>query len=229
MLRRSNLGALPAPIQWAVDKVVAKANAVIADAERARRMISENNGRLIALDGQARKIQDPAKRAQALSAIKRSVQRQVELVRDYRTYTARFSDFAKKFNAFLAERGISQSVGMSGLAIAPFVVPVAIVGGLLVAGGIVSALILRANNASKMIDQHAKLIDQFVRGNMTAEQYLEATRQYEKLTDDADPKKDPLGLTGLAEALVPLAAIVAAILIVPPLLAGRERRSTGGM
>lgn len=203
------------PLEWTIDKTLALSKRIQSDAERERVRISQNNARLMSLEARASGIRDATKRARVLAAIQGAVRRQGEIATRWRTYAARFSEFAKRFDAFMAEHGFSARAGVGALPL----VPVVVVGiAVLVLSPLIQSIASMNSAQGRAVGEIAKLTDAYVKGELAPDQYAAAVAAIERTAKAANSGPDPLGLANLAESLVPLALIVGAFLIVPPLL-----------
>ena len=203
-------------VQWSVDKLKAALGTIERGVREQRDEISRNNGRLVALEQRAKSIPDPARRAAALASIKDLVRRQEKIVAAWRTFSQRGAELAARARAFL---GGGQALGEIG---AVFIPPALAA---LAAVGLAGYLWIR--EANKVQAKHASNQEQLVAaltaGKITPEELIKVSAQFDAEARAAEPKGDPLGLTQLVEALVPLALIAAAIILLPPLLEGRRR------
>lgn len=215
------------PVQWTVEQLRGALARIQRDAERKRVEISTLNGKLITLEQRAKTIADPQKRATALAAIKALVQRQVKIVAAWRTFSKRTAELAQRARVFLG--GAAQLSGtemgeIGAVFIPPALAALAIVA--LVAVVWLSKAILAQQHAVKV---HEQLLNAWLSGQLTDAQYHEASQQIDHEAQAMEPPGDPFGITKIAEALIPLALIVAAIVVLPPVLEGiHGRRLAGG-
>lgn len=217
------LPGLPNLSQWTRDRLIDVLARIESDVRKQRDQISTMNGQVIELDRQARRITDPRKRAAALEAIKGLVRRQEQLVAAWRVFSQRTGEAVAKGRAFLgAERG--GQLGDLGIVAVP--VQVATVAGIALA-----ASLWIAGTIAVQLAQLAKqrgLQQAVINGQVTPEQAVTMTQQWEREARAQAPQGDPLGITNIVEALVPIGLILLAVVVAPPLLeamSGRRSRA----
>lgn len=214
------MASLPqATAQWVADRL----REIERDVEARRVEISQNNGRIIALDQRVNQVTDTARRQVLKRAISELVKRQAKLAGVWRGVLAKAQSIAGS-----ARRWLSSTAGLSALP----VVPVAIVAGLALSGGVALTLAwLKSTSRSQAgaIDYHAQLVAGVIDGRVSAQDANQlATSFNQSLAESIPPPPDPTGLTGLAKALLPLALIAFAAYVGPSIIAAistRRRRA----
>lgn len=190
-----------------------KLTTVLNLAERARTGISENNGRLVALEARAKKIADPAKRGTILKRVRAHVNRQVTIASAYREAAAKLESGRRALADLFRRFGFSVP-GLSGLGILP-AVPLGVVS-IIAAVGITAGAIVTANLIQGgAIGETKKVVDAVLNGQISA---TEGAALIDKLTKQAEEQMDPLGLKKAVGGLMPGLLIVGAVVLLPPLL-----------
>lgn len=215
-------------LQYTVSWLVQKLNALPAAVERERVRISENNARIMQADREANAITDPVKRAEVKRAIGEMVKRQVAIVRMYRSFGVRFSDAYAQAKRWLADHGLLAQSGLSGLDAAPLV-PIALGAAVVALIGVVSWLAGQNSSQASLTAAIRTKVQQYLGGEIDVAQLRNEVSVLTSLYDKQTPP-DPLGLKGLAEALVPLGLVVLGFFVLPPIVqsftrGGARRRS----
>lgn len=218
---------MTSPIQWGVDQLTSALNSVIAGADEQRAAVAANRAALAELERQQAMIPGPPA-PDRWNPLTEPRKRQARIEATYNLAAKRFADFAAGVRAFLTAHGIRPSAGLSGLGLGPLVVPIALIAGASVALGII-AWLRDANSAqSKALALQRQALAALLGGQLDQDAYRVAVQNAEHAATAAMPQSDPLGLSGLAGALVPLAIVVAVIVLGPPLVraleGGRRRR-----
>ncbi len=218
------LAALPAPVQWTVDRLIDGMQDLVRRAEAQRAAISMANAGVMDLDRRANAVADPVKRAEIKQAVKEAYRRQVEAASSYRTFTARFAELAERAQAWMREQGIERSTPtLRGLGFALPVVPVVVIGVYLTAVAIIGYLEKTTALNRRQLEGKVALVDRYLAGQITAEQFRAADQALDRTIDVTRPS-DPFGFEALGKALLPIALIAGAVLLAPHFFRAFESR-----
>ena len=182
------------------------------EVEQKRRDISELNGRLIAEDQRASAITDSTKRARVKAAIALAVKRQERLVATWRSIGKRFSDWSGQARTWLQANGYTAQLG--AVPLVPVAIGVAALALLTAMAWITRAVVVNRLAA----DQIKQANDAFIAGRIDATAHKRMVDAALATANSAEPKGDPLGVSNILEALVPIGIIAALIVLGPPLL-----------
>jgi len=208
------------PIQWGIDQVFAQLNNVVSQAHAERSQIYLNTAHLNDLTAVSTSIADPAARQAMKDWLEKSWTRQREVSNLYRMFADKFANAAAALKQFLIDNGIEPTV--PGLGAAPLLVPIVVVGLVLTATAMVIYIHEKNVPQTKAIEFQMQGLSALQSGGASVAQLIDYMNKSEATVAGMKPTSpDPFGLTGFAQALVPVALIVAAAVIVPRLLPSR--------
>jgi len=220
---------MPGVVQWGIDELFAMLGKIRAGAEAERVTISENNGRLVALNARVQALPASANKTKMLAWISQSVRRQAEIAGTWRALSKRFADLSAQVSAWLKSVGIAPSAaGLSGLGElgAVWVVPVAIVALALVAWAAVAFIHERNQVQLKAIAFHEQAFNQLVKQGASTAELAAFVAGADKQTKALEPKGgDPLG--GLGNAITALVIGAAVVMLLPTIMQAVRPRRTG--
>lgn len=213
------------PVKWSIDQMYATMNDIQSRANAERLAMLSNRATLAQVATDLAQIPGPpAPMGSPWNPLTEPTARQAHIESVYARGAKQIADLVGRFKAFLASHGITPSDGLGNLGAFPLV-PVAIVTVALVALAVV-AWLHEANGVQARaltLQQHA--LAALLGGQMSSADYQATVTSSEREATAAVPR-DPWGLTGLVEALVPLGIVVAVLLLGPPLvrsLSSRQR------
>lgn len=201
------------PVQWGVDELYAMLNQIVAGAQAEAAQISINNQHLIDLNAQVQALPASAQKTELLSWIRSSVQRQAEIVGNYRNLSANFASLAAKAKAWLTSVGITPSVpGLSGLGVAPALILVPVALAALAATAWAAVAYIHAKNAAQVaaISAHNAALAALVSRGASVADILALEKQSAAEVAATAPKGgDPLSsASGLIGMLILAGAVV---------------------
>jgi hypothetical protein len=212
-----------APAQWTVKLVVDAAHWISDQVKRVETALRMNNGLVMQINQRVSAIPDQETRDKARAAIQIWVARQAELVSSYRDFTRKWTDALNKARAFLSGMGLAPGT-LGQLQ----VIPIAIIAGILITvGGYIVSLQIRSANQRKALDMISEVTDKWGQGKLNEVQARSILASIDASQKAAEPS-DPFGLSKMLEKAAPIAMILGAVLLLPPLLeafgAVRRRR-----
>lgn len=206
---------IPAIAQLTLGKALELLSGWSRQADDIGRTISEANGRLITADRNADGISDPTARAAAKASIKKLVARQASIVAKWRQVGGLVNTFRTKLRDWMRSLGLSIPSGLGAVPIVPLAIAGAvllIVAGMHELGPRAQANLLEVKNKAAAIE--------LLRSRPGA---AADAQSLAKLLEDTTPDGDPFGLDAILKQLGPIAMLIAAAFIVPPLLRARGR------
>ena len=214
--------------QYTVTGLVQQLNALPAAIESARAGISARNAHVIELDQRANQVADPVKRAELKRAVQRLVQRQANVVKVYRATGAKFTAAYTRAKEFLRAHGLLATSGLNGLGVDPLVTPAVIAVAIVAVSAAVAYIWTHLHAQDAEITQWKELANRYVAGQLSDQQFRDLTSNLNATTDRAIPA-DPLGISSIAQSLIPLGLIALAFVVLPPIVqsltTGRGRAS----
>lgn len=213
-------GVLQRSGQWLGDQL----RKLEAELVARRTEISMNNARIIEGNERAKRITDPAKRALAIDGYSKLAKNQARIAAAYRTFGSKVQSIAQSVRQWLSANGYT--TGVNGLGAIPLV-PAAVVA--LLAGGTVAWVandhLKRENSlATKAIGEKGRVLDGVLGGQLSP---ADGARLMASIDRSVEQQRgpDPLGLANLAEAIVPLGILAAALVLGPPLINAFGRKA----
>jgi len=209
---------IPAIGQLTVNAALELIGAVARKADQARAGISMNNARIMELDQRGSAIADPAKRAAFKRSIQSAVREQAAIAGLYRGTAAKITAARTALARWMRAQGLDVPPGLG--IIQAGLIPAAVVGGAALWGvlAVVDSINRRTTLQSQKLNAIATSQAEVDQGRRTPAEHEAFVRSL----DAATKTPTPFGLDRLGEALLPIAALVAAALILPPMLARRR-------
>lgn len=205
--------------QWLVEQV----GKIDAAAKKQDANIRAARVRINTLKANAERVTDAKKRIAARASASKLDDRQRQIESTWGAFATKYKSVRNSAVNWMKANGLLKGTGLSGLGVLPLV-PVAIAATVLTVWGTVKAI--EAWNAPhlKALALEEKSLNALVAGQITPEQFQAVSTANARVADNAKPAGDPLGLTSLAGALLPIGLVVIGVMVLPTVLREIESR-----
>lgn len=201
-------------VQWLIDKV----SALDAAAKKQEAIIRSNHARVATLRANAEKITDSVKRLAARKSAAGLAKHQADIEKLFAGFVTRYRSARSSAIAWMKAQGLLKGTSLGELGNPIILVPVAVAGVLLTVWGVIVAIEKMNTPQLKALALEESRQKALFAGQITTEQFTAAAAAQQKALEDTRPTGDPLGLSKLADSLVPIGLMVVAIMVLPSLL-----------
>lgn len=196
--------------QWLIEQV----GNIDAAAKKQDTNIRAARSRINTLKANAERVTDAKKRVAARASASKLDERQRQIEGTWSAFASKYKSVRNSAVGWMKANGLLKGTGLGVLPL----VPVAIAATVLTVWGTVRAI--EAWNAPhlKALALEEKSLNALVAGQITPEQFQAVSTANARVADKAKPAGDPLGLTSLADALLPIGLVVIGIMVLPTVL-----------
>jgi len=206
------------PAGWTVAQLVEQLRRIQDASDVQAAKLWANNVRVTELYRRAGEIVDPARRELERKLLEKIGARQAQAVTRWTQFKTAWKSAVSGATAFLRSAGVAAPTGLGALPI----VPLAIAGAIVVAGGFVAAIAVYNANTGKMLATRDRVVAGVLSGEISPE---DALRLMAAADAGLDRPPDPFGLAEALKQALPLVAIIAAVVLLPKLLPAPRRRA----
>jgi hypothetical protein len=205
-------------VQQGAAWLISQVSALDAKARKQDADMRASRAGLVTLKAKIEGITDATKRVAARAAAAKLESRQKKIESMWAAFSKTYHSTRNTVVGWMRTHNLLKGTGLADLGVIPLA-PLALPAAILVAGGAIGAIITQQAAQSRDLSGQHKLADGVRAGQITPEQYVQMLDANTRAAEAAAPKGgDPLGLTSLADALVPIGLIVLGIIVLPKVL-----------